>query len=289
MSRQAATPSVLGIAGAGVMGRGIAQCAAEAGLEVILVDVSPAVVERARQLLRDDLRLARMLNPSKLSVQATLARISPHASLHELARADFVIESISEHPAQKERVFRELDERCRPEVCLASNTSAIPIARLAAATRRAPQVLGLHVMNPATRLTVELVRAPETSDATIATARALLAALGKDCVEVRDGPGFVINRVLMSMINEAAALLAEGTAPAAEIDRAFTACLGHETGPLATADLIGLDVIVDTLEVLAGYLGARYVPHPTLVTMVSAGHLGRKSGSGFFPYPASDP
>lgn len=188
--------------------------------------------------------------------------------------------------AAKEKLFRELDAACRPNVCFASNTSAIPIGRLAAATRRAPWILGIHFMNPVPlRPTVELIRAPETSDAAMDAARDLLKRVGKKSVEVLDGPGFVGNRVLMLAVNEAIALVAEGRAPPANINRVFTGCMGHKMGPLATADLIGLDVIRDTLVVLTEHVGPKYHPHPLLEEMVRGGKLGRKTGAGFFSYP----
>jgi 3-hydroxyacyl-CoA dehydrogenase len=277
---------VLGIAGAGVMGRGIALCAVRAGLDVVLVDARGAALDDAKRRLHDELRLTRMLARGTPALPGALGQIAFTVALDEIARADFVVESIVERPTDKERLFRALDERCPAAVCFASNTSAIPIARLAAATRREPQVLGLHFMSPAPLTsTVELVRAPRTAGETVAAARDLLTRLGKQCIEVRDGPGFVSNRVLMLAINEAAALAAEGAAPPADIDRVLTACLGHAMGPLATADLIGIDVIVDTLVVLAELAGARYRPHPLLVDLVERGRLGCKTGAGFFTYP----
>ncbi len=281
------TISVLGVAGAGVMGSGVAQSAAQAGLQVILVDVDPAALERSRIRMKHALRLTRMLNDGGgPPVAETLARVMFTTSLTELARAGFVIENIRERIADKEALFQQLDELCPAEVCFATNTSAIPVARLAAATRRAPRVLGIHFMNPVPQKpVVELIRGPETDADSLAIARALLARMGKEGVEVGDGPGFVNNRVLMLAVNEAIALVAEGVASAGNIDCIFTGCLGHKMGPLATADLIGLDVVRDTLDVLAELAGVKYAPHPHLVAMVDRGALGQKTGEGFFLYP----
>ncbi|WP_164018760.1 3-hydroxyacyl-CoA dehydrogenase family protein [Pyxidicoccus trucidator] len=280
---------VLGVVGAGVMGTGIAQSAARAGLPVVLVDTGPQVLERSRRRMLDDLRLERMLHGGTGAPPAeTLARITFTPKLDDIQRATFVVESIIERVADKERLFRELDACCPPEVCFASNTSAIPISRLAAATRREPRVLGMHFMNPVPlKPTVEMVRAARTHEDTLAAARDLLRRLGMDSVEVGDGPGFVNNRVLMLSINEAVALVAEGVAPPANVDRVFTACLGHKMGPLATADLIGLDNVLDTLLVLEEFAGPKYHPHPHLADMVGRGLHGRKSGEGFFTYPNS--
>jgi 3-hydroxybutyryl-CoA dehydrogenase len=278
---------ILGVVGAGVMGTGIAQRAARAGLSVVLVDRGPEPLERARRRMVDDLRLERMLQGGAGAPPAeTLARITFTSTLEDIRRATFVVESIHERVVDKERLFRELDACCPPEVCFASNTSAIPIAHLAAVTRREPRVLGMHFMNPVPlKPTVELVRATRTHEDTVASAKDLLQRMGMDCVEVGDGPGFVNNRVLMLAVNEAIALVAEGVAPPANVDRIFTTCLGHKMGLLATADLIGLDVILDTLIVLEAFAGPKYRPHPYLADMVRRGLLGRKSGEGFFPYP----
>jgi 3-hydroxyacyl-CoA dehydrogenase len=277
--------SVLGVVGAGIMGTGIAQCAAAAGLEVVLVDLSPEMLARSRQRMKDDLRLARMLGNAAPAADV-LARVVFTTSLAEVQPAGFVVESIRERIADKEELFRQLDQLCPTGAFLATNTSAIPVARLAAVTRRQPRVLGIHFMNPVPlKRTVELVRGPNTAPETVVAARALLERMGKDCIEVGDGPGFVNNRVLMLAVNEAIALVAEGLAPPASVDRIFTDCLGHKMGPLATADLIGLDVVRDTLDVLHELAGSRYAPHRHLVAMVDRGQLGCKTGEGFFSYP----
>ena len=273
----------LGIVGAGVMGSGIAQCAMQAGLDVLLVDLREEALTAARAEISRGLRLAKMLGAGASAARPGQIQIA--TAIKTLGSARFVVESVRERLDVKQRLFAELDRVCPAGVCLASNTSAIPIARLAACTQRPSRVLGIHFMNPVLlRPTVELVRAPATDDATMAAAGALLQRLGKEYVEVGDGAGFVGNRVLMLAINEAIAIAAEGRAVPAEVDRVFTACLGHKLGPLATADLIGLDVILDTLGVLSELVGARYQPHPLLVDKVTRGELGQKSGQGFFVY-----
>jgi 3-hydroxyacyl-CoA dehydrogenase len=276
---------VIGVVGAGVMGAGIAQCAVRSGLGVVLQDPRPDALDRASARVRQGLRLQRMLSGGQVPPNA-MERLTLTTSVEDLRRAAFVVETVVEDISVKEEVFRQLDVVCPPEVCFASNTSAIPIAHLAGVTRRESQVLGLHFMNPAPmKPTVELIRAERTAEATVATARGWLARMGKDAVEVKDGVGFVGNRVLMAAIHEAISLAAEGAAAPAEIDRVFTACLGHKMGPLGTADLIGLDNVLDTLKVLARLAGARYAPPPLLQEMVARGDFGVKTECGFFNYP----
>jgi 3-hydroxybutyryl-CoA dehydrogenase len=273
----------LGVVGAGVMGSGIAQCAAQAGLAVLLIDHRGEALAAARAGLRRGQRLARMLGAQPSAAAPGSVEFS--TDLHAIATVGFVVESVCERMEVKEGLFRQMDRLCPSEVCLASNTSAIPIATLAGFTQRPARVLGIHFMNPvALTTTVELVRGPASSDDTMSVARTLLQRLGKKHVEVRDGAGFVSNRVLMLAVNEAIAAAAEDKAAPADIDRVFTDCLGHKMGPLATADLVGLDVILDTLRVLAELAGPRYNPHPLLVAKVAAGQLGSKSGQGFFTH-----
>ncbi len=284
------TASIIGIVGAGVMGRGVAQCAARGGLRVVLVDTDAGARAEARGRIREDLRMQRLLGGDKTGedTERILSRIIVTEELASLASVHFVIENVPERWEVKEAVFRALDASCPPELILASNTSAIPIARLAAVTRRAPRVLGIHFMNPAPyKPTVELVRAPSTSEETVGEALLVLEKMGKQAIVVGDSPGFVSNRILMLAINEAVFLVAEKVALPAEIDRIMTSCLGHALGPLATADLIGLDVVLDTLHTLCESEHAiKYRPCPLLVEMVAARRLGRKTGEGFFPYPS---
>ncbi|MEW2378669.1 3-hydroxyacyl-CoA dehydrogenase family protein [Micromonospora sp. NPDC047812] len=282
----------VGVVGAGTMGLGIAQCLAEGGYDVVVVD--PAVgaaagAAAAAGRLRTGLRQARLLAPHRAGepVARVIERISWTDRTAGLDRAGYVIECAPERIPLKERIFGELDAVCPPTTVLASVTSAVPIERLAASTRRPERVVGTHFMNPAPlRASVEVVRAPRTSADTLQRTLDLLAAIGKTGIVVADGPGFVINRVLMLTVNEAAEVVGRGTADAATVDRVFQDCLGHPTGPLRTADLIGLDTVVDTLLVLLECTGdPRFRPGRTLRELVAAGRYGRKSGSGFHQYP----
>jgi 3-hydroxybutyryl-CoA dehydrogenase len=279
-----------GVVGAGTMGAGIAQCLAQAGWEVVVVDPDPAARDAARGRLVDQLRLARLLRRAPADGDAA-GRVRWVADIGELRAASFVIECAPERMAVKEAVFRDLDRVCPPDTVLASATSAIPIARLAAYTGRPDRVLGLHFMNPAPlKPTVEVVRAELTSADTMERALRLLDGMGKRALIVGDGAGFVINRVLQLAINEAAKVVQAGTADAATVDELFQTCLGHPMGPLRTADLIGLDNVVDTLVVLAEHTGDdRFVPCELLAGMVRAGQLGRKTGRGFHGYPGAAP
>ncbi|MGC4765281.1 3-hydroxyacyl-CoA dehydrogenase family protein [Micromonospora sp. DT46] len=282
----------VGVVGAGTMGLGIAQCLAEGGYDVVVVD--PALraatgVAAAEDRLRTGLRQARLLAPDRAGepVARVVERISWTHRTAGLDRAGYVVECAPERIPLKERIFGELDAVCPQTTVLASVTSAIPIDRLAASTRRPDRVVGTHFMNPAPlRDSVEVVRAPRTSADTLQRTLDLLAAIGKTGIVVADGPGFVINRVLMLTVNEAAEVVGQGTADAATVDRVFQECLGHATGPLRTADLIGLDTVVDTLLVLLECTGdPRFRPGRTLRELVDTGRYGRKSGSGFHQYP----
>jgi 3-hydroxybutyryl-CoA dehydrogenase len=216
-----------------------------------------------------------------------LQRISVTTDLGALADARYVVENITEDPEAKERLYRELDAVCAADCVFAVNTSAIPITRLAGVTRRPDRVLGNHFMNPAHVMPlVEVIRGPRTDERTVATSQELLAGIGKDSLVVNDSPGFVTNRVAMLSVNEAVFLLAEGVSPAVDIDRLFRQCLGHRMGPLETADLIGLDTVLRSLQVLADEFGdPKYRPCPLLRQYVAAGWLGRKTGRGFHRYP----
>ncbi|WP_040806541.1 3-hydroxyacyl-CoA dehydrogenase family protein [Nocardia concava] len=277
---------VVAVIGAGTMGAGIAQCLAQAGCDVIVVEPDPAAVDRARRGLNEAVRLALLLGRGDRRTALEAARrVRWTDRIDDLAEVGFVIECAVERIELKERLFAELDRVCPPEAVLASATSAIPIARLAAATGRPDRVLGLHFMNPAPLTdTVEVVRGEQTSDETMARATDLLAALGKEALIVGDRPGFVINRLLMLSIAQAAATLDAGT-DAATVDALFERCLGHRMGPLRTADLIGLDNVADTIEVLRRETGEdHYRIPPALATLVAAGHFGRKTGQGFHDY-----
>ena len=278
----------IAVVGAGVIGTGVTQVLARAGYEVLLLDVSDEVLQRAHQEVAEGLRLSRLFGGEYISrkdaVTLPLEQISLHTDYEALGDADFVIENVTEDPQLKEQVFARLDSVCPARTVLATNTSCIPVASLAAVTGRPEQVLGIHFMNPVSMTRgVEMIRTDQTSDETLRTAGDLLLSLEKDWTVVNDSPGFVINRVLMLVVNEASALVQEGVATAEEVDRIFKTCLGHPMGPLETADMIGLDTVVRSLEVLHQRLDQdRFLPNPNLVDKVAQGHLGRKTGQGFF-------
>lgn len=282
------TLQTIGVVGAGVMGAGVAQALAQTGHDVVLVDIAADALPRALQEVRGGLRLQRMLTKQAIDVEATLARIRTTTDLDALAVADFVVENATERFAVKEPIYRRLDAICGAGCCFAANTSAIPITRLASLTRRPAQVVGMHFMNPVPmKPVVEVIRGYHTAPETIAAARALLAAMGKEGVVVEDAPGFVSNRVLMLTINEAIFLVQDGVAAAADVDKIFKTCFGHKMGPLETADLIGLDTILLSIEVLhESFADSKYRPCPLLKKMVDAGLHGRKTGRGFYNYQA---
>jgi 3-hydroxybutyryl-CoA dehydrogenase len=277
----------IGVVGAGTMGRGIAQVAAQAGFQVLLVDAVPEALARGLETLEGSLE--RLVAKGKLAAgdqQAIRGRIAAGTDLAALAAADLIIEAVVERLEVKRQVLAELDRRCPGTTLLASNTSSISITRLAAATGRADRVIGMHFMNPVPVMQlVELIRGLATSDATFAAVEGVSRRLGKTPVEVHDAPGFVSNRVLMPMINEAMFCLHEGVGEAEAIDTVLRLGMNHPMGPLALADLIGLDVCLDILRVLHdGFGDPKYRPCPLLVKMVDAGYLGRKSGRGFYRY-----
>lgn len=280
----------VGVIGAGVMGTGLAQDLAQTGHHVILIDLDDQTLARARQTVRSNLRLAQMLNRGQrgASVDEILSRISFTTAYEGLREAEFVIENVTERWEVKRPIYEKLDAVCPPGCVFAANTSAISITRIASATRRPDRVLGMHFMNPVPmKKMVEVIRGHHTSDDTIAIAKALLAGMNKDCVVVADSPGFVSNRVLMLTVNEAVFLVQDGVAAAADVDKLFRECFGHKMGPLETADLIGLDTILLSLEVLQDSFGdPKFRPSPLLKKMVDAGLWGRKSGQGFYDYPS---
>ncbi len=275
------------VVGAGTMGHGIAQVCATAGLEVVLRDVATAALDRAVEGIGKSLgRLVEKERMTQADADAARARITPATDLAAIAEVGLVIEAATENPDLKLRIFAELDEAAPAEALLASNTSSISLTRIAGATARADRVVGMHFFNPVPVMKlVEIIRALQTSDETFAAASDLVTRLGKTPVEVQDSPGFVVNRMLVPMINEAAFALAEGLASAEEIDTAMKLGANHPMGPLALADLIGLDVCLYVMEVLREqYADSKYRPCPLLRKMVDAGYLGRKSGRGFFEY-----
>lgn len=284
--------SVVGIVGAGTMGIGVAQCFAEAGHPVVVVDNDPAALASGPARLRAGIRTATLLRRGARQAQAGApasraeSLVTWSAELADVAAALLVVECAREDEDIKEGILHELDRICGAEAIFASNTSCIPVSRLGSFTGRPDLVIGTHFMNPAPlKDAVEVIRAPETSDLTLERTEAFLARIGKHAHVVRDAPGFVTNRVLMLTLNEAAAVLGEGTADAETVDRIFQDCFGHPMGPLRTADLIGLDTIADSLEVLRRHTGEdRFRPCPLLARLVAEGNVGRKSGSGFYPY-----
>ncbi len=276
-----------GVVGAGTMGHGIAQVAAQAGFEVTLVDLSADALERAEQGIAKS--LARLVAKERLTEEASAAareRIRTSQSLEDLAGCGLVVEAVVERENVKTQVLAELERICGDETILATNTSSISITRLAAATRCPERVIGMHFMNPVPVMKlVEIIRGLVTSQSTYDAVKATTERLGKIPVEVHDAPGFVSNRVLMPMINEAVFCLYEGVGEAEAIDSVMKLGMNHPLGPLALADLIGLDVCLDILRVLQdGFGDPKYRPCPLLVKMVDAGHLGRKSGRGFYDY-----
>lgn len=277
----------VGIVGAGTMGSGIAHVFARSGFHVTLCDVEQRFLDRALGQIRTNLgREAAKGKLAEAEIEPTLARITPTIDREALAEAEFAVEAAPERIDLKSDIFRSLDRILPKDAILATNTSSISVTRLAALTQRPTQVIGMHFFNPVPVMAlVEVVRGMATSDATFATVHALAVRLGKTPVEVNDAPGFVSNRVLMPLINEAAFAVMEGVATAEAVDQVFKLGMAHPMGPLTLADFIGLDVCVDIMRVLQeGFGDPKYRPCPLLVRMVDAGWLGRKAGRGFYSY-----
>lgn len=275
------------VIGAGTMGSGIAHVFARTGLQVLLCDVEQRFLDRALTQIRTNLgREAAKGKLAEADVEPAMARIQGTTDRGSLGAADFAVEAASERFDIKTELFRDLDRILPAEAILATNTSSISITKLAAQTRRPAQVIGMHFFNPVPVMAlVEVIRGLATSDAAFETVRALAVQLGKTPVEVNDAAGFVSNRVLMPLINEAAYAVMEGVATAEAVDQVFKLGMAHPMGPLTLADFIGLDVCVDIMRVLQDGLGnPKYAPCPLLVRMVDAGWLGRKSGRGFYTY-----
>jgi 3-hydroxybutyryl-CoA dehydrogenase len=269
------------------MGNGIAQVFAQAGYSVTLVDVAQPMLDRARTSIEKS--LAKFVEKNQLTVEereAALGRITAKTELDALASSDYIVEAIVEDAEAKRTLFAGLDGLVRPEVIFASNTSSISITLLGAATKRPGNVLGMHFMNPVPLMTlVELIRGQATSDESMRTAAELCFTLGKQSVEASDYPGFIANRILLPMLNEAFYAVMEGVGTPEAIDAVMKGGMNHPMGPLTLADFIGLDVCLAILNVLHDGLGdPKYRPCPLLKRMVAAGHLGRKSGRGFYEY-----
>ncbi len=277
----------IGVVGAGTMGNGIAQVCAAAGLKVIMQDIGDAQVERGLSTVAGS--LDRLIKKEKISAedkQATLSNITITTQLSDLADADVVVEAATENEALKLDIFRQLDSLCQPEAILASNTSSISLTRIAGVTGRADKVIGMHFMNPVPMMAlIEVIRALQTSDAVYRQIHELSEFIGKVPVEAKDSPGFVANRILIPMINEAAYVYYEGLASAEGIDEIMKLGMAHPMGPLMLADLIGLDTCYAVIKVLhEGFGDPKYRPCPIWQQMVDAGYLGRKSGRGFYNY-----
>ncbi len=277
----------VGVIGAGTMGNGIAQVFAQSGFSVTLVDVAQPLLDRARGSIEKSLgKFVEKGNLSANDRDATLGRLATTTAIDQLSDADYVVEAIVEQAEAKRALFTSLDAITRPEVILASNTSSISITLIAAATKRPDKVLGMHFMNPVPLMPlVEMIRGQVTSAETMRAASDLCVALGKTPIEAADYPGFIANRILMPMINEAIYAVMEGVGTAEAIDAVMRLGMNHPMGPLTLADFIGLDVCLAILNVLHEGLGdPKYRPCPLLRRMVAAGLLGRKSGQGFYTY-----
>jgi 3-hydroxybutyryl-CoA dehydrogenase len=266
------------------MGVGVTQSLIQHGCSVTLVDVGSEKLQRAQIELTREARMSRLLGPG--SSGESPGHVTLTADYDALSEVEFVVENTTENWEVKSRVYPLMDRFCVPECVFAANTSAVSITRLAALTGRPDRVLGMHFMNPVPlKNTVEVIRGWHTSDATLGIGLTLLAVMGKEGIVVKDHPGFVSNRVLMLTVNEAIYLLQDGVANATDVDRIFRSCFGHKMGPLETADLIGLDTILYSIEMLhESFNDSKYRPCPLLRKMVDAGLHGRKSGQGFFSY-----
>ncbi len=279
--------ATVGIIGAGTMGNGIAQACAVAGLNVVMVDISDAAVSKGVATVASSLE--RLLKKEKITAadkDAALARIKGSTSYDDLKGADIVIEAATENYDLKIKILKQIDAMVGPEVIIASNTSSISITKLAAVTSRADKFIGMHFFNPVPMMAlVEIIRGLQTSDATHAAVQAMAQALGKTPITVKNAPGFVVNRILVPMINEAFFVLSEGLASPEDIDAGMKLGCNQPIGPLALADMVGLDVCLAVMEVyLAEFGDSKYRPCPLLKEMVAAGRLGRKTGRGVYTY-----
>ena len=279
----------VGVVGAGNIGVGVVTDLVLHGISAVVVDVSDEALARAQVEILQNIRVVPLLSKTlpRITKDAALARLTMTTDPRDLASCDFVIENVTEDWEVKQRVYENLDRVMPPEVCFGANTSCISITQIGSATRRPANVVGIHLMNPVhLKPTVEVIRGFHTSDRTIETLLQLFSRLGKEAILVEDLPGFVSNRISHLFMNEAAFVLQDQVATADKIDAIFKKCFGHKMGPLETADLIGLDTVVRSLDVLyESFQDSKYRCCPLLRKLVHAGHLGRKSGRGFYVYP----
>ncbi len=281
--------STIGVVGIGTIGIGLVTDLVLHGIHVVAVDISDAALDRARSEVLKNVRFAPMFSKAlpRVPRDEALKRLTLTCELRDLTPCEFIIENVPEKWEIKRPIYEQLDSIMPPAVCFGVNTSCIPIARVAAVTRRPGQIIGLHAMNPVHLMpTVEVIRGAQTSDDTLAKLLALFAQLGKQAVVVNDSPGFVSNRVSHLFMNEAASVLQDGVSNAESIDKIFKQCFGHKMGPLETADLIGLDTVANSLDVLFDeFKDPKFRVCALLRQLVAEGHLGRKTGRGFYTYP----
>lgn len=278
--------TVVGVIGAGVMGVGVAQALAATGHDVVLIDKDEKILSEARSTIWRNSRMSRLMGGPALDPDEVVSRITTAVGCGAAAKVDFVIENVPENWDIKRAVWEELDSECGPDTIFIVNTSAIPITKVGSITGRPDKVVGVHFMNPVPmKPTVELIHGYHTSTETLQATRDLLKAMGKNYVDVKDASGFISNRLSHVFFNEAAYLVYEGVADAESVDEVFRSCFGHPMGPLQTVDLIGVDTVLHSIEVLyQHYADSKYRPCPLLKQMTDAGLHGRKSGRGFYTY-----